>query len=69
MALRTLTSFGRAAIINLVGPYAGRATDQMLIPGLPGYKKLAVYGNYPNVQKAEEVGGNALKNAPPLNIS
>jgi ABC-type transport system substrate-binding protein len=62
-------AIGRTAIINLVSPYAGTATDQMLIPGLPGYKKLSVYPNSPDVQKAEQVGGTALENAPPLNIS
>lgn len=61
-------AIGRTPIIRLLGPYAGRATDQLLLPGMPGYEKLSVYGNYPNFAKAEQVGGSALKNAPPLTI-
>jgi peptide/nickel transport system substrate-binding protein len=61
-------AIGRAPILKLLGPYAATATDQILEPDMPGYKKLDVYGNYPNVAKAEEVGGSALKNEPPLNI-
>jgi peptide/nickel transport system substrate-binding protein len=61
-------AIGRMSIINLQGPYAATPTDQLLEPGVSGYKKLDVYGNYPNFAKAEEVGGSALKNAAPLNI-
>jgi peptide/nickel transport system substrate-binding protein len=61
-------AIGRTAIINLFGPYAGTATDQILVPGLAGYEKLNVYPNEPNVEKAEQVGGSALKNAAPLTI-
>jgi ABC-type transport system substrate-binding protein len=61
-------AIGRVPIIDLSGPYSGTATDQVLVPGLPGYKKLDLYGNQPNVAKAEAVGGSALKNAAPLNI-
>jgi peptide/nickel transport system substrate-binding protein len=61
-------AIGRTQIIKLLGPYAGSATDQILVPGLAGYKKFTVYGNDPNVAKAEAVGGSALQNAPPINI-
>ena len=61
-------AIGRMPIVKLLGPYAASPTDQIFEPGMPGYKKLDVYGNYPNFAKAEEVGGSALKNAPPLNI-
>ena len=63
-------AIGRTPIIKLLGPYAGSASDQILVKGLPGYKKLAVYGNYPNFAKARAIGGNALKNAArdPVNI-
>jgi peptide/nickel transport system substrate-binding protein len=61
-------AIGRASIVSALGPYAGTATGQMLVPGVPGYKKLDVYGSQPNVQKAEEVGGSALKNAAPVDI-
>lgn len=61
-------AIGRAPISDLAGPYAGTPTDQILRPGLAGYKKLSLYGNQPNVAKAELVGGSALKNAAPLDI-
>jgi ABC-type transport system substrate-binding protein len=61
-------AIGRTQIVKLFGLYAGSASDQILIPGMAGYKKVTVYGNYPNVGKAKEVGGSALANAVPLNI-
>jgi peptide/nickel transport system substrate-binding protein len=63
-------AIGRASILGAgdLGPYAGIATGQMLVPGVPGYKKLDVYGDQPNVEKAKEVGGSALENAAPLDI-
>jgi peptide/nickel transport system substrate-binding protein len=56
-------AIGRTPIIKLLGPYAGQASDQILVKGLPGYKKFSLYGNYPNFAKARAVGGQALKNA------
>jgi peptide/nickel transport system substrate-binding protein len=61
-------AIGRTPIIKLLGPYAGTASDQILVKGLPGYKKFKAYGNYPNFAKARSVGGSALKNAATLNI-
>jgi peptide/nickel transport system substrate-binding protein len=61
-------ALGRIPIVNIFSPYSGTPTDQVLQPGVPGYKKLNAYGNYPNVAKAEQVGGSALKSAPPLDI-
>jgi peptide/nickel transport system substrate-binding protein len=61
-------AIGRTPIIRLYGAYAGAPTDQILLPGFPGYKKLRVYPNFPDVAKAEQVGGSALTNAPPLTI-
>jgi peptide/nickel transport system substrate-binding protein len=61
-------AIGRMPIISLLGPYAGTPTDQVIPPGVNGYKKLNVYPNNPNVAKAEQVGGGALQNAAPLNI-
>ena len=62
-------ALGRTAIASIFGPYSGTPTDQVLQPGIPGYKKLDVYGNNPNVAKAEQVGGSALQNAAPVVIS
>jgi ABC-type transport system substrate-binding protein len=59
-------ALGRTALANIFGPYSGTPTDQVLQPGVPGYRKLDVYGNSPNVAKAEQIGGSALKNAPPM---
>jgi peptide/nickel transport system substrate-binding protein len=61
-------AIGRTPIIRLLGPYAGSASDQILVKGLPGYKQFHAYGNYPNFAKAKSVGGSALHNAPALNI-
>ena len=61
-------AIGRTPIIKLLGPYAGTASDQILVKGLPGYKKFSAYGNYPNFAKARAVGGSALHGAAPLNI-
>jgi peptide/nickel transport system substrate-binding protein len=61
-AVRKAMNFaiGRTPIIKLLGPYAGSASDQILVKGLPGYKKFSAYGNYPNFAKAKQVGGAAL---------
>lgn len=61
-------AIGRAALTKLLGPYSGTPTGQILQPGVPGYKKLTVYGNSPNVAKAEQVGGSALENGPPIDL-
>ena len=61
-------AIGRTPIIQQLGPYAGKSSDQILIPGLGGYKKLKAYGNFPNFAKAKSVGGSALNNQPALNI-
>jgi ABC-type transport system substrate-binding protein len=61
-------AIGRAPIVKLLGPFAGATSDQILVKGLPGYKKFAAYGNYPNFAKAKAVGGAALHGAAPLNI-
>jgi len=61
-------ALGRIPLANVYGPYTGTPTDQLLQPGIPGYRKLTLYGNYPNVAKAEQVGGSALKTAPPVDL-
>jgi peptide/nickel transport system substrate-binding protein len=61
-------AIGRQPIITQLGPFAGTASDQILVPGLRGYKKFSAYGNFPNFAKAKAVGGSALNNQPALNI-
>ncbi len=61
-------AIGRLPIIKLLGPLAGSAADQALVPGIAGYQKLHLYGNYPDFKKAKAVGGSALNGNPPLNI-
>ncbi len=54
-------AIGRKPIIQLGGPYSGKPADQILVPGMPGYKKFTVYPNYPNFPKAKQVGGATLR--------
>lgn len=62
-------AIGRQPIIKLLGPYAGGSSDQILVPGLPGYSKFKIYGNYPNFAQAKSWLTKAdLKNPPALNI-
>lgn len=63
-------AIGRTPIIKLLGPYAGSASDQILVPGLPGYKKFKVYGNYPNFTQARTLLKQADlgSNPPAVNI-
>jgi ABC-type transport system substrate-binding protein len=53
-------ALGRKAIVQLAGPYSGTPTSQVLVPGVPGYRKTSVYPNYPDLVRARQVGGSAL---------
>ena len=53
-------AFSRASVIKLGGPYSGVASGQFLVPGIPGYKKLHIYPNYPDFAKAKQVGAGHL---------
>jgi ABC-type transport system substrate-binding protein len=59
----------RPAQVRLLGAYAGQRTNQILVPGLPGYKP---YQAYPikgaDVAKAKQVGGSAIDSAPTINV-
>jgi peptide/nickel transport system substrate-binding protein len=61
-------AIGRKPILTLNGKYAGTLSDQVLVPGLPGYKKINIYPNFPDFAKAKAAGGSALNNQPPINI-
>ena len=59
----------RPAQVRLLGAYAGKRTDQILVPGIPGYKPFNAYAlKGANVAKAKAVGGAAIAAAPPLNV-
>jgi peptide/nickel transport system substrate-binding protein len=59
----------RPAQVRLLGKYAGKRTDQLLVPGIPGYKPFNVYAlKGADVQKAKQIGGSAIASAPTLNV-
>ncbi len=64
--IRQALNYGlsRAAIINFAGPLSGTASDQLLVPAIPGYKKFTQYPSDANTAKAQQIGGSALKGAP-----
>jgi len=57
-------ALSRSAINGFAGKYAGTPSEQVLVPSIPGYKKITYYGGAGNLSKAEEVGGSDLHNAP-----
>jgi peptide/nickel transport system substrate-binding protein len=71
LAVRKALNWGidRPALLRLLGKYAGQRTDQILVPGIPGYKPYKIYAFAgANVTKAKQVGGSALSSAAPLNV-
>ena len=71
LAVRKAINWGidRPALVRLLGKYAGARTDQILVPGIPGYKPYKIYAFAgANVDKAKQVGGAALTNAAALNV-
>ncbi|HZP71748.1 MAG TPA: ABC transporter substrate-binding protein [Gaiellaceae bacterium] len=71
LAVRKALNWGidRPALLRLLGKYAGQRTDQILVPGIPGYKPYKIYAwNGANATKAKQIGGSALTNAPALNV-
>lgn len=45
----------RSALMRAAGLNGGKPNDQVLAPGLPGYKELTVFPNSPNVAKAKQL--------------
>ena len=71
LAFRRALNFGidRPALLRLLGKYAGARTDQILAPGIPGYKPYKIYAwAGADLAKAKQVGGSALTNAGTLNV-
>jgi peptide/nickel transport system substrate-binding protein len=59
----------RPAQVRLVGAYGGRRTDQILVPGVPGYRPFDLYSlKGADVAKAKQVGGAALAAGPAVNF-
>jgi len=59
----------RPAQVRLLGAYAGKRTDQILVPGIPGYKPYNIYAlKGADVNKAKAVGGSAIASAPTINF-
>jgi peptide/nickel transport system substrate-binding protein len=60
VAWRKAANWGidRPALLRILGKYAGARTDQILVPGIPGYKPYKIYAYAgANVAKAKSVGG------------
>lgn len=71
LALRKAVNWAidRPAQVRLLGAYAGKRTDQILVPGIPGYKPYNVYAlKGADVSKAKAVGGSAIASAPTINF-
>jgi len=71
LAVRKALNWGidRPALLRLLGKYAGARTDQILVPGIPGYKPYKIYAFAgANTAKAKQIGGSALTSAPALNV-
>ena len=54
----------RSVINGFAGKDAGTSSEQILVPAIPGYKKITYYGGAGNITKAKQVGGSDLHNAP-----
>jgi peptide/nickel transport system substrate-binding protein len=64
LAARKAANWGidRPALVRLSGKYAGKRHDQILVPGVPGYKEYKLYAiKGADVAKAKAVGGSAIK--------
>jgi peptide/nickel transport system substrate-binding protein len=57
--LRKAVNFAvdRTALAKLNGYLGGTPTDQILPPGIPGYRNAALYPNRPNVARAKQLAG------------
>jgi ABC-type transport system substrate-binding protein len=71
VALRKAANWAidRPAQVRLMGAYAGSPTDQMLVPGVLGYRPLNIYSREgSDIAKAKEAGGAAIASAPVINF-
>jgi ABC-type transport system substrate-binding protein len=71
LALRKAANWAidRPAQVRLLGAFGGQRTDQLLVPGIPGYKPYNVYAlKGADVAKAKQVGGSAIASAATINF-
>jgi peptide/nickel transport system substrate-binding protein len=71
LALRKAVNWAidRPAQVRLLGAYAGKRTDQILVPGIPGYRPYNAYAlKGADVAKAKSVAGSALASAAEINF-
>jgi len=57
-------AMSRTQINSYAGKYAGTASEQILVPAIPGYKKINYYGGAGNLTAAHNAGGADLHHAP-----
>jgi peptide/nickel transport system substrate-binding protein len=63
LAARKAVEWGldRPATVRLLGKYAGKRTDQILVPGIPGFSDFHLYAlKGADVAQAKKVGGAAI---------
>jgi peptide/nickel transport system substrate-binding protein len=63
LQLRKAVNWGidRPALLRVLGKYAGARSDQILVPGIPGFKPYKIYAfKGADVAKAKSVGGSAI---------
>ncbi len=71
VALRKAINWGvdRPAVLRILGKYAGARSDQILVPGIPGYSPYKIYSwAGANVAQAKKVGGSSIASAGTLNV-
>ncbi|HTR34199.1 MAG TPA: ABC transporter substrate-binding protein [Gaiellaceae bacterium] len=71
VALRKSVNYAidRPALLRILGKYAGKRTDQILVPGIPGYQPYNIYAIAgANVPQAKQVGGSAISSAATVNV-
>ncbi|HZQ82039.1 MAG TPA: ABC transporter substrate-binding protein [Gaiellaceae bacterium] len=71
VALRKAVNYAidRPALLRISGAYAGKRSDQILVPGIPGYKPYNIYAlKGADVAKAKSVGGSAIGSAATVNV-
>ncbi len=71
VAIRKAINWGvdRPAVLRILGKYAGARSDQILVPGIPGYQPYKIYAwAGANSAKAKSIGGSAIASAGTLNV-